>query len=86
MEKPKNLGLQPSHPSRQKFLKFENLWPSKWPTSKKTCELFLQLYGGNKKDFLERIVSEYETMVLYHDPTIKKKAMEWRWPDEKSSS
>ena len=49
---------------------------------KETCELFLQLHGANKNDFLERIVTGDETMVLYHDPTTKKESMEWRRPDE----
>ena len=40
------------------------------------------MHGANKNDFLERIVTGDETMVLYHDPTTKKESMEWRRPDE----
>lgn len=43
---------------------------------KETCELFLELHGANKQDFLDRVVTGDETMVLYHDPTTKQESME----------
>ena len=49
---------------------------------RETCELFLQLHGANKEDFLNRVVTGDETMVLYYDPTTKKESMEWRRPTE----